>query len=262
MLAILLFAGGVKGLVIHHRWIMYSLFIGLTLGGIPVVWKMVRPAEFRMWLGAAVGFAAMAAIGLLQGGQGGAGGDSAGMLMMLLAGVAGASAMILPGVSGGYLLLVMGVYVPILSAIDSLKMGLKAGDIDALWQPVIDVVLPVGVGVVIGVLAVSNLLKWVLARYEKATLGSLLGLLAGAVVGLWPFQAGVAPKIGEIFRGQVVSAESLATLKPEKFPTEFFSPDMMQIIGAVVLIAIGFAATTAVARFGSGAKKSATKAAA
>ena len=40
-LAILLLAGTVRDLVVDHRWIMYSLFIGLTLGGVPLVWKSV-----------------------------------------------------------------------------------------------------------------------------------------------------------------------------------------------------------------------------
>ena len=45
-LAILLLAGPVKGLVEDHRWVMYSLFIGLTLGGVPIVWRMARPEVF------------------------------------------------------------------------------------------------------------------------------------------------------------------------------------------------------------------------
>ena len=43
-LAILLLAGTVKALVEDHRWVMYSLFIGLTLGGLPLVWRLARPA--------------------------------------------------------------------------------------------------------------------------------------------------------------------------------------------------------------------------
>ena len=41
--AILLGAGTVKDAVVEHRWAMYSLFIGLTLGGVPVLWSMARP---------------------------------------------------------------------------------------------------------------------------------------------------------------------------------------------------------------------------
>ncbi|MDA7903746.1 DUF368 domain-containing protein [Mariniblastus sp.] len=42
-IGILLLAGTLKELVVHQRWMMYSIFIGLTLGGIPIVWKLARP---------------------------------------------------------------------------------------------------------------------------------------------------------------------------------------------------------------------------
>ena len=49
--AILLGAGTVKDAVVEHRWAMYSLFIGLTLGGVPVLWQMARPATGPFWVG-------------------------------------------------------------------------------------------------------------------------------------------------------------------------------------------------------------------
>ena len=159
-LAIGLLAGPVKDLVIHHRWIMYSLFIGLTLGGVPVVWRMAKPATRSLWVGAVAGFVAMAALALAQSsGAGESGGESGGFVMLLLAGLAGASAMILPGVSGGYLLLVLGQYVAILGGIEAMVAALKARDLTAAMEPAMDVVLPVGIGVVVGVVAVSNVLK-------------------------------------------------------------------------------------------------------
>ena len=114
--AILLLAGAVKGLVVDHRWMMFSLFIGLTLGGVPVVWKMLRPATTAVWIGAVIGFTAMAALALVQAGEPSGGTAGGGWTLMVIAGMAGAGAMILPGVSGGYLLLVLGVYLPILGA--------------------------------------------------------------------------------------------------------------------------------------------------
>ena len=252
LLAIVAFAGPVKDLVVNHRWVMYSIFIGLTLGGVPVVWKLAKPATSATWVGAALGFVPMAALAWFQAQSPEAASTSSGFLMMFFAGVAGASAMILPGISGGYLLLVMGVYVTILSGVDQLKEALKAGDIDALMTPFLDVVLPVGLGVLVGVLVVSNALKRLLERWEKGTLGALLGLLVGAVVGLWPFQVGVAPEVGSIFKGQRVTAESLAAIEPEKYPTEFFSPNGVQIAGAIGLVVVGFLLTALVARLGAG----------
>lgn len=257
-LAIVLLAGPVKTLVVDYRWVAYSLFIGLTLGGVPIVWGLIKKPTGAVWGGAAVGFAGMAALAVVQGaGTGTDGGAaSAGFFMMFLAGVAGASAMVLPGISGGYLLLVLGVYVPILAGIDALKVGLKAGDFAALQTPLMDVVIPVGLGVAVGVVVVSNGLNWLLAKFELPTQGALLGLLVGAVVGLWPFQQGVAPSIGDTFKGQLVTAESLPTLKAEDFPTDFFTPSVGQIVGALALVIVGYAITMVVARLGGRAKLS------
>ena len=118
-LAILFFAGPIKDLVVNQRWIMYSLFIGLTLGGIPIVWRMVDKPNFGMWTGAACGLLVMGALFVMQlTGFAAQAGGKAQYIMLFVSGVVGASAMILPGVSGGYLLLVLGQYVPILSGID------------------------------------------------------------------------------------------------------------------------------------------------
>jgi putative membrane protein len=247
---IVLLAGPIKDLVVHHRWIMYSLFVGLTLGGLPVVWRMARPATRSVFLGAGGGFVAMSALAIAQA-SGVTGGDGqANLLLLGLAGLAGASAMILPGVSGGYLLLVLGQYVPILGAIETVKDAVAARDLAAATEPAVTVLLPVGVGVVVGVVVVSNALKWLLARYEKATLGVLIGLLLGAVVGLWPFQAPVEPPIGSTVKGEVVTAESLATIEVEDWPTRRFTPDATQVGGAIGLVVLGFALTSAIARLG------------
>jgi putative membrane protein len=249
--AIVLFAGPVKDLVVNYRWMAYSAFIGLTLGGVPIVWRLITRVDASVWGGAAAGIVLMTALAWSQNvGAGTSGPAAGGFVMMLLAGVAGASAMILPGVSGGYLLLVLGVYVPILSAIDAVKVGVKGGDMSSLSDPVLGIVLPVGIGVVIGIVIVSNGLKWLLARFERPTLGVLLGLLVGAVVGLWPFQRGVAPTIGAIFKGQTVTAETLAKIKPEDYPTAFFDPTLSQIAGALGLAVLGYLTTTLVARLG------------
>ena len=249
-LAILTLAGPVKHLVVHYRWAMYSLFIGLTLGGIPVVHRLARPLEGRGTLGAAGGFLVMALIAWAQTSGADGAAQSQGFGWMFLAGVAGASAMILPGISGGYLLLILGVYVPILGGIDAVKSGLRAVDVSLLIEPITAIVLPVGLGVVTGVLLVSNLLKQLLTRFEKPTLGALLGFLLGAVVGLWPFQQGLRPAVGDMVRGKTMTAELLAALPPEKYPTTYFEPSAGQVAAALGLILAGFGITGLVTRLG------------
>lgn len=261
-IAIVSLSGPVKDLVVSHRWVMYSIFIGLTLGGIPVVWKIAKPASTQTWIGAVVGFVPMAVLAYFQM-KGADGGDgSASFIYLFLAGVIGASAMVLPGISGGYMLLVMGVYVTILGSIDQCKEAVKAKDFDALMGPFLDVVLPVGLGVAIGILVVSNALKILLEKFEKPTLGFLLGLLAGSVFGLWPFQVGVPPELGSRFKGRIVTEELLAELTPDKYPTELFTPSVVQIVGGLGLVVVGFVLTSLVAKLGGGKDEAKQKAAA
>ena len=289
VLAVALLAEPVRDLVVFHRWVMYSLFIGLTLGGVPVVWRLLRGERTGgeasggvgagAWVGAMVGFLLMAALGIYQAAGASGEASNSGFVFMLLAGMAGAAAMILPGVSGGYLLLVMGVYIPILSGVDAFKDGLLERDVAVLASVGLGVVLPVGLGVVIGVAGISNLLRWLLRRYEKVTLGVLLGLLVGAVVGLWPFAATVEPIEGQRIKGREVIyalpaaaegegpgdglaeaeaeggatwvyADSLEPIDAEDQPTRYFTPRPMQVLGAVGLVGLGLLITLTVDRLG------------
>jgi putative membrane protein len=252
VVAILLLAGTVKGLVEDHRWIMYSLFIGLTLGGIPLLWRMARPASPALWGGAAVAFSLMVVMAFSSGGGDGEAGPR--YLVVFLSGLAASSAMILPGVSGGYLLLLLGQYEAILGSVDQLKRGLL-GDSDAglgadlaLALDALHVMIPLGIGIVVGVVGVSNLLRWLLSRYEKATLGALLGLLLGAVVGLWPFQQGRPPEPGDVIKGRVVTEQNAAGFDPKQWPLARFDPSAGEAAAAVGLILAGLGTTLLIGR--------------
>ncbi len=250
-LSIVLLAGPVKGLVVEHRWIMYSLFIGLTLGGVPVVWRLLRPLTPAAAIGCAGGLGLMALMALAQPAEAGGGGGA--WVMLFIAGAAGASAMILPGVSGGYLLLILGQYIPILGAIESAKTAVQSFDWDLMLEAM-RVLLPVAAGLAVGVAGVSNLIKLLLERRRKPTLGVLLGLLLGAVIGLWPFQQGVPPQPGEVVKGRVMTPASIADLDPEDYPVRRFDPSAGQIAASLGLILAGLGVTLAVARLGEGAE--------
>jgi putative membrane protein len=252
-LAILLFAGAVRDLVVHHRWLMYSLFIGLTLGGVPLLWRLARPATTSLVVGAAGAFALMCAMAL---GATDGGSEEEGALWMFAAGAAAASAMILPGVSGGYLLLLLGQYEAILGTIDQLKRGLlgdaatgASSDL-ALVVDALGLVVPLGLGIVVGIVGVSNALRWLLGRFEKATLGALLGLLLGAVVGLWPFREATPPVPGDVVKGRLVTVETFADFDPEDWPLRAFSPTPSHVAGSLAAMAVGLGMTWMIGRLG------------
>lgn len=266
------FAGTVGELVVNHRWAMYSLFIGLTLGGVPILWRLVKPLCPTVVTAAVLGIIAMAAMTLVRPDHSAAVvNEGHPYLLLFVAGLAGASAMVLPGVSGGYLLLVLGQYLAVLTAIDLFTDGLRGRDWNAITES-LHTVIPVGLGVVVGVVGVSNVVKILLEKCRRATLGVLLGLLLGAVIGIWPFQEGVAPEAGTIFRGEFVvetdegliletsgrpvEAEDYPTRAwvPLKAETASLRPSGLRLAGAMGLIAVGLAGSMAVSRLGRGAE--------
>lgn len=104
-----------------------------------------------------------------------------GLWYLFLCGMIGICAMILPGISGAFLLLILGVY----SEITGLIKAAVKGDInlDALIKMAV-----FGAGVVIGILSFSKLLKRLLKAAPSVTLAMLCGLMLGSLRKLWPFQ--------------------------------------------------------------------------
>ena len=188
-------SGTIAKLVLNQRVLMYSLFIGMTLGGGPLLYKMAK-----LWTASTV-VALMAGIALMF-----VSGDTEKPTaeekqarkekiergeyelkpaygLDIGAGILGMSAMVLPGISGAYMLLILGRYEQILSAISIGKDYVfsfgKSGDITAFY-----IIVPVGIGVVISLIGVTNLLKWLLKHYERATIGFLLGIVIGSALTL------------------------------------------------------------------------------
>ena len=241
LLMIVVGAGPLSELVRDHRWIMYSLFIGFTLGGVPLLWSMTRPLDARALLGMISGIVAMAVLALLESVMDAPATDSSNTFLLVITGAAAGSAMVLPGVSGSYLLLVLGQYVLILGAVDQLRRG----DMDAFTS----VLLPVAIGVVLGVVIISNIVAHLLRHARQATLGVLLGLLLGAVFGLWPFRAPVAPQVGDVIRGQLLETQAqVEAIEPGHWATAFFTPGSGMILASLALIVVGGVASLLISR--------------
>lgn len=253
--AIGLLAGTVRDSVLDHRWIAYSLFVGLTLGGVPTLWRMVRPLRGRSLVACAAALVVMGVLVVAQeslpseySGDGGYGG-------LFVAAFVGSAAMVLPGVSGGYLLLLLGQYVAVLDAIAAFTDALRAGDGAGVMTASTPVVV-IGVGLVLGVVVVSNLIRWLLERFHQEVLGALLGLLLGAVLGLWPFRDAEPPAPGSWYRGALIESTAAAMEIPKKhWPMRSFTPSSGQIAASVGLVFVGFSLCWSISRLGAGPKK-------
>jgi len=202
-LSVVIFAKVMFWLLKFHHDPTYGFFTGLILVSIWVPLKMIR--RFRV----VEGFSGLAALGLVLAltfsadpeqqhddakrklemkrasieqtavpqpgtipsplGQA----DVGRMAFLVLCGAIAISAMVLPGVSGSFIMILLGVYFDVLQAVkdwDMVILSLVAG------------------GCVLGLLLFTRLLKWVLARFHDVTIAFLTGLMAGSLVGLWPFR--------------------------------------------------------------------------
>ena len=101
------------------------------------------------------------------------------------------SAMILPGISGSFLMLALGVYFPLLTAINTLIEGVPKLLRGVLSEAMLGSLLILGfaaIGCLFGLLAFTRLLNYLLERYRNLTIAFLIGLMVGSLYGLWPFR--------------------------------------------------------------------------
>ena len=99
---------------------------------------------------------------------------------IFLSGAIAICAMILPGISGSFILLILGKYEYILGAIADLTSGINIGH-NLLILSIF------GIGAVVGILSFSKLLHWLLARWNRQTLLVLAGFIIGSLVKVWPW---------------------------------------------------------------------------
>jgi putative membrane protein len=102
----------------------------------------------------------------------------------MLCGSLAASAMLLPGVSGAYLLQILGMYSSVISALADLTGGIRSGTLN------MDALLLLGsllIGIIAGLLLFSRLINWMLQHARSVTIGALSGFMIGALGAVWPF---------------------------------------------------------------------------
>ena len=101
------------------------------------------------------------------------------------------SAMILPGISGSFLMLALGVYFPLLTAINTLIEGVPRlinGTLTRAMSASGLILTFAALGCLFGLLAFTRLLNYLLERYRNLTIAFLIGLMVGSLYGLWPFR--------------------------------------------------------------------------
>lgn len=150
---------------------------------------------------------------------------------VFLSGAVAICAMILPGISGSFILLILGKYHFILKQVDDLTSGIVGKNVLILVVFVL--------GCVVGILAFSKFLHWLLGKWEKETLIVLIGFIIGSLVKVWPWSDQAALAEAQVLRGGLPA------------------PLDMQIPSALIFFAVGLTVVSMIQFLSARSKKQA-----
>ena len=149
--------------------LVWSFFFGLVLASILYIGKQIRKWNFLtivlLVAGALLAYYITTLQPLIS--------ENSSPLFLFLAGAIAICAMILPGISGSFILVLLGAYKPVLDAIHNKNFKLLA---------------ILGAGAVVGLLSFSKLLKWLFEHYKNSTLAVLTGFILGSLNKIWPWK--------------------------------------------------------------------------
>lgn len=189
--AILSLARLISWLLEYHDVPLYAFFFGLVLASILAISAHVhwKPSMIATWLVGTIG--AYVIVGLVPLDM------SHDPLTLFLSGAVAICAMILPGISGSFILLILGQYEFIINAV-------KDFNILAL--------IPAAAGMAVGLMLFSRVLSWLLKQYHQVTVTLLIGFMVGSLRRIWPFKEVVSTRVDR--HGEIVP-EAFRNVLPE-----------------------------------------------
>lgn len=147
---------------------LWAFFFGLIIASIWYVGKQIKKWDFSVMAGIIIGTLAVLWLSITP-----PMGANSSYLFLFFAGAIAACAMILPGISGSFILLLLGAYATVISAVGN--------------QDIVTVAV-VGLGAVTGLLSFSKLLKFLLEKYHNSLIAVLTGFLIGSLWKIWPWK--------------------------------------------------------------------------
>lgn len=204
LLAIVTLARLFDYLFTHYPVYIWAYFFGLVLASIYFVGKSVSKWTISVILTFIAGTAVAVIVSVLNPAA-----ENDGFLYLMLCGAVAICSMILPGLSGSFVLILMGNY--------------RLVAIEAINNRDFDILLPVIVGAAAGLVVFSHLLSWIFKKYRDETISLLTGFIMGSLSILWPWQRMnyLRDESGDIIlkNGEPV-VESYVRYFPESFSTE------------------------------------------
>ncbi len=219
---------GVTHLLETYPPLLWAFFFGLIIASCIYIGRKVKSWGITEIIGIIAGTVLAYWITVANPGQG-----SSSLLAVFIAGMIAISALILPGISGSFMLLLMGMYTFI---IPTVKTALKTFDTQSLT-----VVAVFALGCLIGLALFSRILSWTFKNYHDPTLAVLTGFMIGSLNKIWPWRNVLEYRTNS--KGEQVPFIEKNVL-PAQYDGEAF------FFGAIVLAIVGFVLVFLLDRFG------------
>jgi len=197
-----------KTLLKNYPHLLWAFFFGLIVASVYVVGRMLKVWNAKAILGVIVGTVVSFWLTTLE-----PGGGSDALWFVFIAGAIAICAMILPGISGSFILLLLGVYSAMLDAVSGM---------DLLF------IATLGGGAVIGLLSFSRVLKWTLDNYHDVTVSVLIGFLIGSLNKIWPWKETVSFRTNS-------HGESVPFIQENILPSAYENPQIGAVLGLMVV---------------------------
>jgi putative membrane protein len=167
---------GISYLLENYPPIVWAFFFGLILGSVFFIGRQITGWSWKEIVALVV---CTVAAYFLTTSLPAAGSTS--YVYVFLSGMIGISALILPGISGSFILLIMGMYTYIVQ--DTLKGVLSTFATDKIITMIV-----FGLGCLTGLMSISRILSWTFANYKNVTLAALTGFMLGSLNKIWPWR--------------------------------------------------------------------------
>ncbi len=173
------------------------LFIGLIVGGLPAIWKKVKGKGVKVsYIIPFLVFFVMVVGLAMMGEKEGAAADLSFSLWscvkLFVVGIIASATMVIPGVSGSMMLLLLGYYNPIVSAIKDFVTALVSFDMQGILKGC-GVLVPAGIGIVIGIFAIAKLIEIIFEKFPLQAYWAIIGLIVAS-----PFAVLLMAQLGTI----------------------------------------------------------------
>ena len=183
---IVLFSKAIEFLLGNYPMATNFTFMGLILGSIPMIFQRARgeKMEAKGMVSFLVALVVMVVIALLKPAESNAVLALTPLNLLILFGASAIStfAMILPGISGSFVMLVLGVYTTVLTSIS----GVFTWPIDGATWHCVGMLIPVGLGCIVGLIFGSKLVDVLIRKQPQATYFAILGLVVGSLLAVFP----------------------------------------------------------------------------